>query len=348
MPVKPQIPTRPPKLAVLLEAPGTEDMNKGRPLSGNLGAVFRQICRAAGIEYEELWIGYVFDEKPSDAWFAKLTEARAGNFCDIPVSERGFLKPEHRHHLDRLGRELRDLGAPVVVPLGNMPFWALTGHKTMDKYRGAAQLASETFPGQKILPTYHPGLVRAIWKNFPVVVRDFQKAMREANAGPALNPPAVELTVLPTLTEVVEWFDRHLPTAAKLSVDIETGWGQITSIGFAVSARVGICIPIVDLDKPDRSYWTEQEELLIWGMIKTVLEGPLPKLGQNFAQYDLLWLWHRYGIETRNLTDDTRLMSHAVYPEMEKSLAFLAASFTDFGPWKGLVSHHTTGERDAT
>lgn len=345
MPVKPQIPILAPKLAILLEAPGTEDLNKGRPLSGNLGAVFRQICRAAGIEYEELWIGYVFDEKPSDSWFGKLKDARDGGYDDLPVSERGFLKPEFRHHLTRLRHQLDSL-APVVVPLGNMPFWALTGHKTMDKYRGAAQLASAILPSQKILPTYHPGLVRAIWKNFPVVVRDMQKAMREANLGPALNPPAVELTVLPTLGEVEAWFEKHLPTAEKLSVDIETGWGQITSIGFAVSARVGICIPIVDLDKPDRSYWCEAEEIRIWEIIKTVLEGPLPKLGQNFAQYDLLWLWHRYGIETRNLTDDTRLMSHAVYPEMEKSLAFLAAAFTDFGPWKGLVSHHTTGERD--
>lgn len=347
MPVQPQAPANP-KLAILLEAPGTEDLNKGRPFAGNTGSLFRQICRVAGIEYDDLWIGYVFDEKPTDKWFAKLTEARAGGFDDMDVSERGFLRPEHRHHLDRLAGQLADLDCNVIVPLGNMPFWALTGRKTMDKYRGAAQAATLVKPGQKILPTLHPGLVRVAWKNFPVVVRDLQKAMREAAAGPALNPPRVELTVLPDLDEVKEWFAKHLPSAQKLSVDIETGWGQITSIGFAVNASVGICIPIVDLDKPDRSYWSEADEIEIWGIIKQVMEGSIPKLGQNFAQYDLIWLWQRYGIETRNLTDDTRLMSHAIYPEMEKSLAFLASAFTDFGPWKGMVSHHVSAERDAT
>lgn len=347
MTARPQIPDNPPKLAFLLECPGTEDLNKGRPMSGNLGKLFRSMMRLANLDPDEVYIDYVFDDKMPDSAFGKLSEAKEGGYNDLPESERGYLKLEYRDHLDRCAERLRAVGAPVVVTLGNMPFWALTGIKTVEKNRGAAQLATRVVPGQKIVPTYHPGFVRQMWKYMTVVVRDFQKAAREAEKGPALTPPPVELTVIPTLAEVKEWFAKHIPTCTLLSVDIETGWGQITSMNFAVDARVGICIPLVDLSKPDRSFYTEEEEIEVWGLMKEVLESNIPKLGQNFAQYDLLWLWQRYGIEVRNLREDTRLMSHAIYPEMDKSLAFLAAGFTDFGPWKGLVSHHTTGERDS-
>jgi uracil-DNA glycosylase len=349
VPAKPYKPTRnPTKIGFLLEAPGTEDLNKGRPLSGNLGKLFGSMLRTAGIDFDEVWIGYVFNDKMPDEAFAKLKEARDAGFDDWPECERGFLRPDHYHHLDRLRADLDSAGVNVLVPLGNIPLWALTGSKTMDKVRGATQAASRVKPGLKIVPTFHPGFVRLQWKYFTIVVGDIQKAVREAAKGPELCPPRVELTVIPTEQEVMDWFDKYLPGCDLLSVDIETGWGQITSMNFAVDDVYGICIPIIDLSKPDRSYYSEAEEIRIWQRMKDVLQSPVPKLGQNFAQYDLLWLWERYGIETRNLREDTRLMSHAVYPEMDKSLAFLAANFTDFGPWKGLVSHHTSGERDAT
>src|SRR5690606_39465386 len=50
--------------------------------------------------------------------------------------------------------------------------------------------------------------------------------------------------------------------------------------------------------------------------------------------YDFLWLLQKYGIKPYRMEHDTRLMHHARYPEMEKSLEFMGASYTNQGAWK--------------
>ena len=106
-------------------------------------------------------------------------------------------------------------------------------------------------------------------------------------------------------------------------------------IGFAPSEERAIVIPFVDMRKSNRSYWPDTDaELKAWGYVKDICESDIPKLGQNFGAYDAYWLLDKYGIRVRNLLHDTRLMHHALYPELPKSLAFMGASYTRQGPWK--------------
>jgi hypothetical protein len=179
-----------------------------------------------------------------------------------------------------------------------------------------------------------------LWKFFPIVVGDFIKAERES-AFPELRQPKKTLWIAPTLQEVKEFCARCL-NADRLSVDIETGWGQITCLGLAPTVEEGMCIPFVDLSAPNKSYWkTRDEELAAWACIREVLESPGPKkLGQNFPMYDAFWLLQRYGIKVMNFRDDTRLLHHALYPELPKDLAFMAGSYTNQGPWKHMGRKH--------
>jgi hypothetical protein len=184
------------------------------------------------------------------------------------------------------------------------------------------------------------------WKFLPVVTRDLLRALDESEF-PERREPKGHLLLEPTVEDVRE-FLRECRTSPLLSVDIETGWGQITSIGFAPTPEIAMSIPFVDLSRPDRSYWrTPEAEVAVWLEVKHLLEDPtIPKLGQNFT-YDAFWLWMRAGIGVRGYVEDTRLKHHAIYPELPKDLAFMS-SYTDLGAWKQMGGRYTAEtKRDA-
>lgn len=218
-----------------------------------------------------------------------------------------------------------------IVPLGENVLRAFTGHGGVRDYRGAVQPATLIVPGAKLLPTYDPVTVQRQWKLLSIMVGDFIKAAVQANKK-GIVYPEVELWLDPTLEEVKHFIASC--TTELLSVDIETGWGQITIVGMSPHPyRYAIAIPFVDFRKPNRSYWSPQDEVVVWKEIKAIMESPVPKLGQNFP-YDAYWLWDKWGIASMNYGDDTRLMHHALFPELEKSLAFMGARYTDLGAWK--------------
>ena len=329
------------KIAFLGEAPGDEEVNAGVPFVGPSGRIFNAMLRTAGIDRKECWVGNVFTEKLPDNdvanWCADTKTARAEGFADLPpIGSAGYLKPEHLHHLDGLEAQLSEVKPTVVVPLGGTALWALAGMTTIMQNRGAVQPARYVWKG-KLIPTFHPAYVMRAWKYYAVVVGDIMKAGTEAEKGPEIEYPKRELLLAPSIKEVESFRDSLLGSFAPelLSVDIETGWGLITCIGFAPNTTSAICIPFVDLRKTAKSYWgCVDKEIRAWKVVKSILESNVPKLGQNYASYDAFWLLAKIGIKTMNLRHDTRLLHHALYPELPKDLAFLGASYTQQGPWK--------------
>jgi hypothetical protein len=204
--------------------------------------------------------------------------------------------------------------------------------------------ATQLVPGAKLLPTYHPMFVVKQWKWFHVVVGDFIKAAAEAERGPEVIYAKKELTLEPDLDELQKW-TAFLLTRDPLSVDIETAFGQVTCIGFGDQERA-ICVPFWDKRNPTRSYWPDAaSEAQAWRWCKLILESDTPKLGQNYAAYDAIRLLETYGIRTMGLSEDTRLLHHAIHPELPKSLAFLGAAYTQQGPWK-TMGHKAQSKRD--
>lgn len=204
--------------------------------------------------------------------------------------------------------------------------------------------AQYIIPGAKLVPTYHPAHIMRQWKFFHIVVGDFIKALREADIGPQIVHPKREFWLCPCLKDIRTYIDDYLSTSELISVDIETGWGQITNIGLGPDQYNALNIPFIDLRKPSRSYWPTMEmEYKAWMMVKEVLEEPTAKLGQNYAAYDAYWLLEKYGIRTYNLRHDTRLLHHAIYPELPKDLAFLGASYSSQGAWK--LMRNVKGEK---
>lgn len=306
-------------LAFVGEAPGAEEVAEGRPLIGPSGRIFNAILRTAGIDRRDCYIGNVFEEQAEK------------NDVGPWMRDPAIFNPA----LARLEEEMKSCNPTVIVPMGGTPLWAFTGDTEIMAYRGAVREATVVAKGRKLVPTLHPAFVMRQWKHYTVVVGDLNKAQAEAEIGPAIVWPKKRLYIEPTLQEVRDWCEHCSVSKGPISVDIETGWGQITSLGLAPDATRGMCIPFIDLRKNDNSYWrSAKEEAEAWRAIKAVLEGPVPKLGQNYGGYDAFWILDQMGVRTFNFSEDTRLLHHALYPELPKDLGFMGASYTRQGAWK--------------
>lgn len=57
-------------------------------------------------------------------------------------------------------------------------------------------------------------------------------------------------------------------------------------------------------------------------------------VGQN-QTYDHIWLYEVFGIRVRGAEHDTRLMHHALFPELPKDLPYMVKLHTSFAmDWK--------------
>ncbi len=317
------VPCQPPAsvpcaLAFVGEAPGDDEVREQRPFVGTAGRMFNTLLRNANIDRSKCLVTNVFDQKAPDndvgPWLkdeGRVAEAKA-----------------------RLAEELDAAQPSVIVPMGATALWAFSGHFKIARFRGSLMEAASIRPGAKLLPTYHPMAVQHKWLHLGPVVQDLVKADQEATRGPKFTYPARTLLLAPSVTEVEDFLSGPCVASELLSVDIETGWGCITCIGFAPDASIAMCVPLVDLRRPNKSYWASvNHEKRVWFAIKSVLANPkIPKLGQNFT-YDAFWL-AEYGFEVRNYLHDTRLLHHTLYPELPKDLASMAGSYTNLPAWK--------------
>lgn len=378
MPVRSQLSGTTGGILFVAEAPADEETVKGWPLVGTAGLLFNQALRAArltepgdpprdflidqrGETRRVMWerrahsFTHVFNEQlPRNEvryWCAPSQEAKTWEGYDLPrIEGAGYLRPEYLHHLERLQKEIEICQPTLIVPLGGTALWALTGSAGLDAYRGAVGVTSQLVPGIKILPTFAPRTVQQMYKYLMVLIADLTKAAREATF-PEIRIPQKEIWLDPTLEDLAEFRGRYIrPDQGPLSVDIETGGGQISCLSLSPTAAQSLIVPFVDYRKPDRSYWpTERLEVQAWQFVGEVLADPeIEKLFQNGGAYDIFWFLERMGIVVRNYRHDLRLVHKTLYPELPASLAFMGATWLNTIAWKAGVSHHKEDEkRDA-
>lgn len=327
-------------LSVIVEAPLTHCLEKGALMRGTAGGVFNAILRSAEIDRAQISLHSVFDTQLLNDDAAQTRKALGAEWP-------AFLK----RNVERLAEEIRMVGPTVIVPMGASAALVTAGNNSIATMRGAPILGMGPFERNKLVPTLDVPNVMKQWKMYAVVIGDFVKAMREVNKGPELRYPKVDLIIRPSLKEVNAYLQGCL-NADIISTDIETGWGMIRGISFSYAPEHAIYIPFIDLSHPTKSYWQDAKtEAQVWRAVKGVLECPIPKLGQNFDGYDIHWLLQKMGIRVRNVSHDLRLLHHAIYAELPKSLAFMASAYSALPGWKHWADHggakkHRAGKRD--
>lgn len=335
------------KIMLVGEAWGKEEDRVGRPFIGASGQELTRMLREAGIERNYCLLSNVLPLRPPDNKLEALCTSKkdAGPGYGYPALSQGnYLRAEYLPELQRLKAEIQQCNPNLIVALGNTACWALLMMPKIGAIRGAtaqANLAQRAEGyGYKILPTYHPAAVLRNWTQRVIVVADLMKAKHES-AFPEIRRPERKVLINPTLDELAEWITRP----AKLySADIETTRKQIDMLGFARSTSDAIVVPFADWTKPDNSYWpTLSDEREARLLCNKILGGPVPKVLQN-GNFDAQYLL-REGFQLRNFAHDTMLLSHSLFPELQKGLGFLGSIYTSESSWK-LMRHNDSNKRE--
>jgi hypothetical protein len=242
-----------------------------------------------------------------------------------------YLKPEFHDQVRGLYQDLEELAPTLVVCLGNTAIWALSQQTPkVSSIRGTLWRSPL---GYKCLATYHPAAVLRAWDLHPIVIADLMKAKREENS-PDIKRPARCVWIKPSLRDLEDWLPKIL-SAPAVSIDCETKrFGrsyQITCIGFSVHPSEAFVVPFVWGMK---SYWeTLSDEIAAWKFVRQICTSKLTKVLQNHF-FDAYVLWKVVRIPVLPPIRDTMLSHHALFPELEKSLAFQGSIYTQEPAWK--------------
>jgi uracil-DNA glycosylase family 4 len=316
------------KIAIVGEAPGAEEEIEGVPFVGSSGRLLNQMLAGAGIIRSQCFICNVVDVRPPANNFGVFyRDKERQDPSDSLIKAREILHSR-----------LQRLKPNVVICLGDEALRAVTGKRSISKWRGSV-ISS---PCGKVVPTYHPAYVMRLYSTRAVAELDLKKALRESFF-PEIKIKERKIIVNPNFTDVIDWLRRP---HKRLSVDIETTELITRCIGFACSSQEAICIPLMSNKySPNQtsislfgegygspqvnSHWTLEEEFAILGEIKRVLEDPsIGKFLQNFP-FDATILAREFGIQILGLEMDTMVAHHCLFSELPKGLDFLASLYTD-------------------
>lgn len=106
----------------------------------------------------------------------------------------------------------------------------------------------------------------------------------------------------------------------------------VSICSFAWSATEALSIPLRHCD--GTPFWPPITEQAVMQALRAILEDPaVPKIAHNWAYEIFVWAW-AHGIHVRGVVDDTMLLFHELFAELEKALEVPASLFTRQPYWK--------------
>ncbi|MCK5641535.1 MAG: hypothetical protein KAJ19_12100, partial [Gammaproteobacteria bacterium] len=178
--------------------------------------------------------------------------------------------------------------------------------------------------------TYHPAAILRKYSNRPTALTDLRRIKNESLV-PTISLPEREFIIQPDYNEVMNYLSDAMH-ADWVSVDIEVQWYKyISCIGFSFDPKHAISVPYI---LNTQGYWSNDHYWKIKKAVNEVLKTK-PIVGQNF-HFD--WCWLRAdGYEINNLWFDTMQAHHAAWPELPRSLAYMASIYTRQPFWKDMA-----------
>lgn len=307
------------------ECLGTEELNKGAAFSGYAGFELYKMLGEAGISKNDCYFtNVVNDLAPSPQFHTKKVAKKLG--LDL-INDR-YPSKKLLPHLTALREELESLEPNLIVPLGDVALWALTGLSDgITKWRGSIIPT----PLGKMIPTFNPANILRSYSNRWVMVQDLRRISKESLT-PEIKKPPYHFLTKPNFLEALDAIESLRGKTS--TCDIETLWNQIECIGFGTSPTSAFCIPIISRSSPTHSYWSYEEELEITLALRSVMTDPSTHLIFQNASFDLQWIAKQWGFVPPNISD-TMLMMHICFNGLPKglkpkSLNFMSSLFCDY------------------
>ena len=263
--------------------PSGEDSNAGKIFTGPAGELLNDtlaLCELATlspcdchnsmtcwerkVDRSDLHLANVFSMKPRgnnvDNFFLKKAAAKKAGATSPYGSfgSRGILAPEFAGEVQRLREEINATRPVLILGLGAIALWALTGYDKISSYRGVV-LPCKLKPALKVLCTYAPSAVIRDYSFRPILVADIQKAKAEAEF-PEIRRKTRVVWWAESLADCLLFEKTHLQKAKCIATDVETAAGQVTHFSLAGSDKAGLVVELWDKHS-GRSNFEEGEEL---------------------------------------------------------------------------------------
>ncbi len=309
-------------VAIVGEAPGKNEVKKGRPFVGKSGKLLRGLLSSVGLNPSDCWITNVVKRKTPGN---KTKKWRKNN-------------PEaYSEHIDALQQELKRINPNVVVPVGGEALKALCGKSKISNWRGSI-IPSTLLDEQKCVPTMHPAaaLRMYIWRYW--IKFDLKRAKEESKSA-AFPELGYNYILEPSFEKCLSYLkacreeDHH-------AFDIEVSGKEVSCISFAkANDESAISIPFMQgTDRGVREYFSQEQEVDIWQEIAKLLESEdIISIAHN-ASFDTTFLNECYGIVPKKI-HDTMVAQAILWPDFPKGLDFVTSIYTKIPYYKDDGKH---------
>jgi len=324
------------------EAPGASEERIGKVFVGPAGRHLDMGFRDAGILRSEVFIWNIFQKRPPKnniGYYFQDKQNRVPTFeGDQMIASIRLMIAEYKPF--------------VIVALGAIPLYILTGETGITKWRGSL-LDCVLCPGVKVYPTFHPSYVMRLMQErgegemainvYPTFVRDLQRAKEQSASR---NFPAIKRKhIIPETVGEIKTYLKWLRTLDHyITLDIETIGVEgelpiITRVGFAPDYHEGISIPFI---KGNKVCWTLHE----WAEILVEISLTMLACGITLQNgfFDLTVLGYMWGLRTEKLPKDTMVQQHCAYPHLRKGLDYQVSVYTWQPYYKDERKKHKAGQ----
>ena len=334
------------KIAVVGQAPGREEDNRGEPFIGPAGKTLNKWLIAAGFNPDR------------DVYYTNSTRCIGPKNKD--GKEREPSAVEVRNCRDFLLDELEFVNPDLIVPAGAIALENLyneakfPGGKKLPitQLRGAVLWQDEV--GKKMVPILHPASAFHTWSNERYGIADLTKALKESEEPYVFDVGIGKYTVCLDVESVEHLAELVEAEASVLSIDVETtslDWqtGRILCVGMSWETGTGFVVPVLGRTVQDGSapegtieeIWKPEEKKRVIKALRRIFQSDVPKIGQNI-RFDQLYLQYNLEIYLNNIVFDTMLAYHLFYEEQGHSLETLCNLFTNMGDYgRGTAEYKT-------
>lgn len=312
-------------ILIVGDCPSELDVRTGKIFSGRYGDILDKLLKEANISRHEVMMTYLVKDRPPGGKMQFYYEDKK-----MQVPKESLLRA-----LNQLRRDIENYKPKIIITFGALVMQALTGLHGIQSYRGFIH-NSALVPGVKVLPTYALGVIDADWKLAFTSVMDIRKAVFNSKT----HEMPEEHRVLETNISKAHYFEylNYLLIEHKgpIAVDIETRspGSHIDILGIADSPNHAVSFEFLSGKNPR---YNLEEETELWSRIATVLTSK--EVIMHNGLYDSTVLWHNQGILCERYNRDTLYAAHACFPELPRSLGYLASICLTVPAWK-----HTSSE----
>lgn len=315
---------------IIGEAPGREEEVLSRPFVGTSGKLLDSMLGEAGISRSECFVTNVCRIRPENNDITTLIAQSKKDLTIgqwLPMHDKNVKQPVHDGYLQLL-KEIDLVKPRVIVPVGNVPLWAISKLWGITKWRGSTLRHGNSI----VVPTYHPAAILRQWEWRAIAVNDLRRVARIRNGEMPVKPDW-KFIIRPSFDVVQQTLFMLDEMAAgsevlRISFDLETRNGHIACAGLSWTLLDAICIPFMQSGSAQGYWTTDQEAWIIWALCKLLTHKNVQVVGQNIL-YDCQYTWRHWHF-VPNVYQDCMISQHSIFSDLPKSLAFQASMYCKY------------------